>query len=75
MPLRMGSLYDALLAAHVPEDQARKASEEVAGFDRDAIALRGEMAALRSEMAVIKWMLGTNILLTVGVLSRLLFIP
>lgn len=67
MALRMGALYDALLSGNVPEEKARQAAEELAGFDRD-------MANLRSELTPLKWMVGTNIVLTCAVLGRLLFI-
>lgn len=74
MALRMGALYDALLAANVPEEQARKAAEEVATYDRDMAGVRTELTGMRGEINLLKWMVGTNVVLTVGVLGRLLFI-
>ena len=67
MALRMGALYDALLAAHVPEDDARKASEEVANYN-------DRISNVERDLTVLKWMVGTNLMLTAGVLGRLLFI-
>lgn len=67
MALRMGALYDALVAAHVPEDQARKAAEEVADYNE-------RIGRIERDLTVLKWMVGTNIMLTVGVLGRLLVI-
>ena len=67
MALRMGALYDALLAAHVPEEQARKAAEEVADYNQ-------RIGNIEKDLGLLKWMVGTNVLLTVGVLGRLLFI-
>ena len=67
MALRMGSLYDALVAAHVPEEQARKAAEEVADYNE-------RIGRIERDLTVLKWMVGTNIMLTVGVLGRLLVI-
>ena len=67
MALRMGALYDALLAAHVPEDQARRAAEEVADYNQ-------RIGNIERDLAILKWMVGTNVVLTVGVLGRLLFI-
>ena len=67
MALRMGALYDALLAAHVPEEDARKASEEVAGYN-------DRISNVERDLTVLKWMVGTNLMLTAGVLGRLLFI-
>jgi hypothetical protein len=34
MALELGSLRDALIYAHAGEDKARKAAEEVAGYER-----------------------------------------
>jgi hypothetical protein len=62
----MGSLYDALLAAHVSEEQARKAAEEVADYHE-------RIGRIERDLTVLKWMVGTNIMLTVGVFGRLLF--
>lgn len=63
MALRMGLLYDALLSAHVPEEKARQAAEEVAGFERD-------MAALRSDMTLLKWMVGTLMAVATAILFK-----
>jgi hypothetical protein len=68
MSLRLGALYDALLTAQgVSPEDAKKAAEEVAGYDN-------AIADLRSDVKLLKWMVGSNILLTIGVLMRLLFI-
>jgi hypothetical protein len=63
----MGALYDALLLAKVPEAEARKAAEEVATYDRD-------MNLIRTEFAIVKWMLGTVLVVVLAILGRLLFI-
>ncbi len=67
MPLRMGALYDALLAAQVREPQAKLAAEEVA-------TLWERLARVEADLLVIKWMVGTNVVLTMAVLGRLLFV-
>lgn len=66
MAVMMGSLYDALRDANVGEDKARKAVEEVADF-------KGDIATLKGELQVLKWMVGANITLTVLVLGGLLW--
>jgi hypothetical protein len=63
----MGALYDALIAAQVPEEQARKAAEEVADYNQ-------RINTISNELTLLKWMVGTNIGLTLAVLGRLLFI-
>jgi hypothetical protein len=67
MALRMGSLYDALITAHVPEEQARKAAEEVADYNE-------RIGRIERDLTVLKWMVGTNIMRTSGVLGRMLFV-
>ncbi len=74
MALRMGSLYDALLEANVSDDSARKAAEEVATYERDMMDIKTEMVGIRGEMATMRWMITTNLALTLAVLGRLLFI-
>ena len=58
-------LYDALRAAGAPEDQARKAAEVVAGYEN-------RFARIETDLTLVKWMLGFNLALTVGVLTLLL---
>lgn len=67
MALRMGALYDALLLAKIPEEEARKAAEEVADYSN-------RISSIDSRLDVLTWMVGTNIVLTIGVLGRLLFV-
>jgi hypothetical protein len=43
--------YDALLAAGSPEDKARAAAEELAGYE-------SRFAKIETDLAVLKWMLG-----------------
>jgi len=66
----------ALKEAGVSEEKARKAAEAVANYDTRFATLDGKVETLRAElkgeMAWVKWMLGTNIILTLGVLWRLL---
>ena len=65
MALRLGALQDALLNAGATEDLARKAAEEVAAYER-------QLADVRTDLLVLKWMVGTNVALTLGVLGKLL---
>jgi hypothetical protein len=59
MALMLGSLRDALVAAGAPEDKATKAAEEVAGYE-------SELADVKSDLRLIKWMVATNIALSVA---------
>ena len=60
MPLMLEKLYDALRAADIPDEKARAAAVEVAEF-KDAIA------AMRTDLAVLKGMVGINLALTLAI--------
>jgi hypothetical protein len=68
MAIMMGKLYTALLTAHVPENEARDAAEEIAAFD----CLKLDISNLRGTVNTLTWMVGFNLLLTVSVLVKLL---
>jgi hypothetical protein len=57
-------LYDALIAAGAPEDKARKAAEVVANYDR-------EFGEIKSDLRLLKWMVGTNFAATLAVFAKL----
>lgn len=61
MAMMLGALYQALLDAHVSEESARRAAEEVAGYD-------SRLAAIDTKLAVLQALVGVNIALTSGVL-------
>lgn len=62
MAVMLGGLYHALVAAGAPPDQAEKAAEEVARYEADIGAIKGELA-------LIKWMVGFVIALVVSLLA------
>ncbi len=65
MALQLGALRDALIDAGAQPDKAAKAAEELAGYDN-------RLAAMDTRLSVLTWMAGTNLVLTAGVLWRLL---
>jgi hypothetical protein len=65
MPLQLGALRDALLSAGAPPDKADKAAEELAGYEN-------RFAGIETRLAVLTWMAGTNLVLTAGILWRVL---
>jgi len=48
----------------VPEIAAREAAEESAGYE-------SRFAKIDTELAVLKWMVGTNLALTLAILGKL----
>ncbi len=65
MALQLGALRTALIEAGATPEKADKASEEVAGYEN-------RLAALDGKVNLITWMLGFNLVVTIGVLWRLL---
>jgi hypothetical protein len=59
----IGSLYDALKAAGASDEAARKAAEEVATYD-------GKVQKTEGDLTLLKWMVGTNIALTIAILFK-----
>jgi len=64
--LMLGSLYSALRAANVDDDIARKAAEEVAGYDN-------RIARVESDLNLLTWMVGVVIALQVMTLGQVFF--
>lgn len=65
MAVMLGNLYGALREAGVPDDKAQKAAEEVATF-------KDEIATLKADTLLLKWMVGFNIALTLGLVGLVL---
>ena len=65
MAVMLSKTYDALKAAGAPDEIAREAAEEIAGFE-------SRVTGIESDIKVLKWMTGTNVALTAAVLFRLL---
>jgi hypothetical protein len=58
-------VYDALRDAGASEEKSRKAAEAIANYD-------SRLAAIDTRLTVLTWMVGTNLVVTLGVLWRLL---
>ena len=68
-------VYDAFKEAGASEQSARKAAEAIAAYDNRFVSIEGKLTDMQRQINLMKWMLGTNILLTIGVLGGLLFVP
>jgi len=62
MAMMLGALYKALMEPS--EENARTAAEEVAGYDK-------ALADVRSDLLLLKWMVGINTALILGVFWQL----
>ena len=65
MAIMLSKTYDALKAAGAPDDQARKAVEEIAGYEN-------RLSGIEAELKLVKWMIGFNLALSVAVVFLLL---
>jgi hypothetical protein len=72
MPTMISEVYDALLEAGASEEKARKAAEAVAQYDQRFASLEQKIVQLDGRMSLLHWMVGTNIVLTLGCLWKLL---
>lgn len=65
MTVMIAEVYDAFLAAGAPDDKARKAAETLAGFEN-------RFSKIEADLALLKWMVGANIALTIGGLGTII---
>lgn len=65
MAVMLGNLYGALREAGVPDDRAQKAAEEVVSF-------KDEISSVKTDVVLLKWMVGFNIALTLGLMGLVL---
>ncbi len=63
MAIMMAKLYDALRAGNVPDDKARAAAEEAAGYENRA-------AKIATDLTLLKWIAGTNLAMTIAILFK-----
>lgn len=66
MAVMMAKLYQALRAANVADDTAREAAEEAASHEN-------RFAKIEADLLLLKWMVGFNLVLSITIASKLLF--
>jgi hypothetical protein len=72
MALQLGALRDALIEAGATPGKADKAAEELAGYEGRLGGMDTRLERLAGDVRLLTWMVGFNLILTVGVLWRLL---
>ena len=65
MAMVLSKTYEAFRAAGAPDDKAREAAEEIAGFEN-------RLATIEADMKLLKWMLGVNLTFSLAILVILL---
>lgn len=71
MTTMVTELYDALLAAGASEEKARAAAESVAAYDNRFAKVETDLAVIKSEAALHRWMLATNLAFSLAILAKL----
>ena len=66
MSMMNTELYDALMSVNVPEMKARKAAMSILGHDQ--VATKADIAEIKADIRVLKWMVGVNMALTMGLI-------
>jgi hypothetical protein len=72
MAVMLSKTYDALVAAGAPEEKARAAAEELAGYENRFARIETDLAVLKADMTALKWMVGVNLAATVAILVKIL---
>jgi hypothetical protein len=63
MAVMLSKTYDALIAAGAPDDKARAAAEELAGYE-------SRFTKIETDLAVLKWMVGVNLAASLSLLIK-----
>ncbi len=69
MTTMISEVFEAFRDAGVSEEKARKAAEALAS---ESLATKNDIASLKLDNAVIKWMVGFNLAFTMAVLWKVL---
>jgi hypothetical protein len=72
MALQLGALRNALVEAGASPAAADNAAEEVASHQNRLGSIEEKVTELKGSVAMVQWMLATNLAITAGVLWRLI---
>lgn len=64
MTVMVADLYDALIKAGAPEENARKAAQEVASYD-------SRLVRLEAKVTMLQWMVGINMAMTATMMFKM----
>jgi hypothetical protein len=65
MKLMSPDLYEALIEAGASNEKAKAAAAAIGAFSN-------QIQSIKADLAILKWMVGTNIVISAGVLIKLL---
>jgi hypothetical protein len=69
MSTMISEVYDAFLAAGVPEDKARRAAEAL--YDQGITAVRTDIATLKADVRLLKWQGGATLAFVLAMFWKL----
>jgi phage shock protein A len=69
MPLMLSKTYEALVAADAPEEKAREAAEEIAGYENRLVKIETELVTIRETMATKTCVLSAMLTQTFAILG------
>jgi len=72
MPVILSKTYEALRAAGAPQDEAREATEELAGYENRLTSIDSRLTSLDGKFTVMLWAMGVNTAATIAILGVLL---
>ncbi|HYZ40378.1 MAG TPA: hypothetical protein VE687_07090 [Stellaceae bacterium] len=67
----LSKTYDAFKAAGAPDDKAREAAEELAGYENRFAKIEPDLAVVKADTTALKWMIGINFAATMAILIKL----
>ena len=59
--------YDALKAAGVPDNKAREAVEEIAGYENRPVGIEPLLTGIEAKVSMLQWMLGLNLAVSLAI--------
>jgi len=71
MTTMVTEVYDALLEAGASEEKARRAAEVLTNYDDRFNRIELQLASVKSEMSLLRWVTGSTLALVVAVLVKL----
>lgn len=71
MATMISEIYDALKEVGASDEKARSAAEAVAEYQDRFTRFEVRQEKLEGRMNLLQWMVGTNVILTIGILWKL----
>ena len=67
MTIMLSRTYDALKAAGAPDDKAREAAEEIAGYENRLVGIETRLTGIEAKVSMLQWMVGLNLAVSLAI--------